>query len=52
MTTQDKNYFNLHTTGIGYLNDIREITPKRNPFLACRISALVGSAGRCRISFF
>ncbi len=32
MTTQtstQKNYFNLHTTGIGYLNDIRLVEHKK-----------------------
>lgn len=38
-------YFNLHTDGIGYLNDIRWVTFKDRPednFLAVRISALRG----------
>lgn len=40
-----KNYFNLHTHGIGYLNDIRVVKPKKgNEFLACRVSALTGSS--------
>ncbi|OOF40241.1 hypothetical protein BKK47_04610 [Rodentibacter mrazii] len=44
MSTQNKKtYFNLHTTGVGYLSDIRTVTPKKgSPFLACRIAALVG----------
>ncbi|SQG35533.1 Protein of uncharacterised function (DUF3577) [Haemophilus influenzae] len=31
MSTQStqKNYFNLHTTGIGYLNNIRLVEPKK-----------------------
>ncbi|EPZ01212.1 DUF3577 domain-containing protein, partial [Mannheimia haemolytica] len=49
MTTQtstQKNYFNLHTTGIGYLSNIRTVTPKKgDEFLACTIGALIGEAG-------
>ncbi|MDY4281348.1 MAG: STY4534 family ICE replication protein [[Pasteurella] mairii] len=42
-STQQVNYFNLHTAGIGYLNDIRIIKPKKgNEFVACRIAALTG----------
>ena len=40
-----KNYFNLHTTGVGYLSDIREYQPKKGePILSCRVSALVGQS--------
>lgn len=45
MTTSSnsKSYFDLHITGLGYLNRIREVTPKKGePFLACDISALTG----------
>lgn len=51
--TQQTNFFNLHTSGIGYLNDIREVTPKKgNPFLACRISALTGDSTAPEYRFF
>ncbi len=51
-------YFDLHTTGIGYLNRVREVKPERGqPFLAVDISALHGSADSveytrfdCRVS--
>ena len=51
-------YFDLHTTGIGYLNRVREVKPERvRPFLAVDISALHGSADNveytrfdCRVS--
>ncbi|EGV50386.1 STY4534 family ICE replication protein [endosymbiont of Riftia pachyptila] len=51
-------YFDLHTTGIGYLNRIREVKPERGqPFLAVDISALHGSVDNveytrfdCRVS--
>ncbi|EPC00573.1 hypothetical protein L861_06445 [Litchfieldella anticariensis FP35 = DSM 16096] len=38
-------FFDLHITGLGYLNRVREVTPKRgNPFWACDIAALSGPA--------
>ncbi|WP_082987576.1 STY4534 family ICE replication protein [Gallibacterium genomosp. 3] len=50
MTTQ---YFNLHTTGIGYLNNIREVQPKKGkPFLACRIAALTGDSTAPEYRYF
>ena len=37
-------YFNLHLTGLGYLNNIREVRLKKgSSFLACNIAALVGT---------
>lgn len=47
MTTQNAStgFFDLHITGLGYLNRIREVTPKRgNAFWACDIAALTGAA--------
>lgn len=45
-------YFDLHTSGIGYLRRVREVNPtgtkgrsKAKPFLACSISAFYGEAG-------
>ena len=51
-------YFDLHSTGVGYLNRVRLVTPDRGkPFLAADISALHGSIDNveytrfdCRIS--
>lgn len=52
-STQQTNYFNLHTTGIGYLSDIREYQPKKGePILSCRISALVGQSDSPEYRFF
>lgn len=46
-TTTSQNtseYFNLHLTGLGYLNNIREVRLKKgSSFLACNIAALVGT---------
>lgn len=47
MTTQNetKSFFDLHINGLGYLNRIRQVTPKRgDAFWACDISALNGPA--------
>lgn len=42
-TRPKKSYFDLHIEGVGYLNRIREVQPKRGaPFLACDVAALVG----------
>tara|TARA_R110002167_G_scaffold790_6_gene3422 strand:+ start:1964 stop:2494 length:531 start_codon:yes stop_codon:yes gene_type:complete len=41
--SSDKSYFDLHITGLGYLNRIREVTPRKgDAFLACDIAALNG----------
>ncbi|MDH1237925.1 STY4534 family ICE replication protein [Stutzerimonas stutzeri] len=42
-TSSEKSYFDLHITGLGYLNRIREVKPKKgDAFLACDIAALNG----------
>lgn len=42
-SSNEASYFDLHITGLGYLNRIREVTPKKGaPFLACDIAALNG----------
>ncbi|WP_431819403.1 STY4534 family ICE replication protein [Burkholderia sp. F1] len=42
-TSTEKTYFDLHITGLGYLNRIREVKPKKgDAFLACDIAALNG----------
>jgi CRISPR/Cas system-associated endoribonuclease Cas2 len=43
-SSTDKNYFDLHIHGIGYVNRIREVQVKRGEnFWACDISALHGA---------
>jgi Protein of unknown function (DUF3577) len=43
--TEQGKFFDLHVTGIGYLNRVREVAVKRGkPFLAVDISALHGAA--------
>ncbi|WJV25658.1 MULTISPECIES: DUF3577 domain-containing protein [Pseudomonas] len=47
--SNEKTYFNVHTTGLGFLKRIREVTPggrKRDAFLACAISALTGTGDK------
>ncbi|WP_080762635.1 DUF3577 domain-containing protein [Dickeya fangzhongdai] len=43
-----KGYFDLHTSGIGYLQRIREVPVRggrrAQPFIACTIAALIGPA--------
>ena len=40
---QKKSHFDLHVAGIGYLNRIREVKPRKGlPFHACSITALRG----------
>lgn len=40
----ERKYFDLHTRGIGYVNRLRTVTPKKgSPFMACTIAALHGS---------
>lgn len=44
-TSNETSFFDLHITGLGYLNRIREVKPKKGaPFLACDIAALNGPA--------
>lgn len=59
MTAQaaQREYFNLHTNGIGYLNRIRWVETKgrgrrSEPFLACSISALRGSSDEVQYTLF
>lgn len=41
--SQDVQYFDLTTEGVGYLNRIRTVSPKKvTPYLACTINALCG----------
>ncbi|MHB0818493.1 STY4534 family ICE replication protein [Stutzerimonas stutzeri] len=44
-TTNETRFFDLHITGFGYLNRIREVPIRKgDPFLACDIVALHGDA--------
>ncbi len=42
-SSNGKSYFDLHINGLGYLNRVREVKPRKgDPFLACDISAIYG----------
>jgi len=47
-TSNEKSYFDIHTSGIGYIQRAREVPVRggrrAQPFLACTIAALVGPA--------
>ena len=50
---ESPRYFDLHTTGIGYLNRVREVTPKEGePFLSITIAALRGSVDNAQYTHF
>ena len=43
--TQNTKFFDLHVEGLGYLNRVRLVSPRKGePFLACQIEALRGDA--------
>ena len=53
MSNNESKYFDLHTTGIGYLNRVREVTPKEGkPFLSITLSALRGSVDNAQYTHF
>jgi predicted Zn-dependent protease len=50
---ESPKYFDLHTTGIGYLNRVREVTPKEGAsFLSVTIAALRGSVDNAQYTHF
>ncbi len=52
-TNEPTKYFDLHTDGLGYLNHIREVTPKEGtPFLSATIAALRGSVDNVQYTHF
>ena len=52
-THETKQYFDLHTQGIGYLNRVWEVTPKEGtPFLSVTIEALRGSVDNAQYTHF
>lgn len=53
MTTRALNYFNLLTTGVGYLNSVKEISPDDEmPFLVVNIAALRGHPNSVKKTYF
>jgi len=52
-TNETTKYFDLHTQGIGYLNRVREVTPREGtPFLSATIAALRGSVDNVQYTHF
>lgn len=52
-SNENAKYFDLHTTGIGYLNRVREVTPKEgSPFLAVTLAAIHGSVANVQHTYF
>ena len=42
--TTQSSFFNLHVEGVGYLNRVRTVKPKKGQeFIACTVSAMRGS---------
>jgi hypothetical protein len=53
MSNDDTKYFDLYTSGIGYLNRVREVTPKEgSPFWSVTIAALRGSVDDVQYTYF
>lgn len=50
--SNEAKFFDLHTTGIGYLNRIREVSPRKGkPFTCVTVAALHGSADKAEYSY-
>lgn len=51
--SNEAKYFDLHTTGIGYFNRIREVKPrgKGKPFMAVTVAALRGSTDSAEYTY-
>ena len=50
--SNEAKYFDLHTTGIGYLNRIREVSPRNGkPFTCVTIAALHGATDKAEYSY-
>ena len=46
-------YFDLHTTGVGYLNRVREVTPENgSPFLTATVAAMHGKSTEVNRTYF
>ena len=52
-TNETMKYFDLHTQGLGYLNRIRDVTPKEGaPFLSVTLAALRGRVDNVQYTHF
>jgi hypothetical protein len=51
--TSQASFFNLHVEGVGYLNRVRTVKPKKGKeFLACTVSAMRGSTAEIAYTKF
>ena len=51
--TNETKYFDLHTTGIGYINRFRQVKPTQgNLFYSCTIGALRGNTENAQYTYF
>lgn len=51
--TQNQKFFNLHIQALGYVNRIREVTPKKGqPYLALDFAALSGDSNSPNYTYF
>ena len=52
-TKEESKYYDLYTTGLGYVNSIKDIEPEQGlPFLAVRIAALRGEISALQRTHF
>jgi hypothetical protein len=50
--SNEAKFFDLHTTGIGYLNRIREVSPRKGkPFTCVTVAALHGATDKAEYSY-
>ena len=53
MSNSPSKYFDLHTTGIGYLNRVRQVKPQEgDPFWTISLAALRGSVDKAQYTHF
>jgi len=53
MTEEATKYFDLYTTGLGYLSRVRTVTPREGePFLSVTLSALRGPVDNVHYTYF
>jgi hypothetical protein len=53
MSDEQAKYFDLLTSGLGYINRVREVTPEEgNPFVSVTLAALRGSADNAQYTHF
>ena len=52
-SNEQSKYFDLHTHGIGYLNEVRDVRPEGgNPFWSIKLAALRGHVDKVEHTYF